>query len=87
MFNIKCPHCGPRDENEFIWRGPAFLTRPVYAEDLSDESWADYLYMRENKKGKNTEQWCHSKGCGEWFVIERDTETHEIYNTSGDNND
>ena len=77
MLLIPCPWCGPRDEPEFSFGGePA--ARPVPAEQVSDAEWAEYLYFRDNDKGPHTEIWCHSGGCGQWFVMERDTLTHEV---------
>jgi heterotetrameric sarcosine oxidase delta subunit len=79
MLLIPCPWCGPRDEPEFSFGGePA--ARPVPAERVSDATWGDYLYFRDNDKGPHREIWCHSGGCGQWFVMERDTVTHDILN-------
>ncbi len=78
MFKIDCPHCGPRSEDEFEWGGPAHLQRPGPAEKVSDKEWAEYLYMRDNAKGKCLERWCHTHGCAEWFNMERDSVTHKI---------
>ncbi len=80
MLIITCPFCGPRTEYEFQFSGePA--TRPIPAADVSDVQWADYLYARTNIKGRNRELWCHTHGCSQWFMLERDTATHEIYQT------
>jgi len=80
MLSIPCPLCGPRDEPEFLFGGePA--ARPAPAEKVSDEAWADYLYFRDNDKGRHRELWCHAGGCGQWFVMERDTVTHAVYAT------
>jgi sarcosine oxidase subunit delta len=77
MLLIPCPWCGPRDEPEFTYGGePA--ARPGPAAEVSDTDWAGYLYLRTNEKGAHRELWCHSAGCGQWFVLERDTVTHAI---------
>lgn len=77
MLLIPCPLCGPRDEPEFAFAGePA--ARPVPAESVPDDAWADYLYFRRNEKGAHRELWCHSGGCGQWLVLERDTVTHAV---------
>jgi heterotetrameric sarcosine oxidase delta subunit len=77
MLLIPCPWCGPRDEPEFSFGGePA--TRPAPADKVSDTTWADYLYFRDNDKGPHTEVWCHSGGCGQWFAMTRDTVTHAV---------
>jgi heterotetrameric sarcosine oxidase delta subunit len=53
MLLIRCPWCGPRDEIEFRYGGQAGLTYPADPEALSDEEWADYLFMRDNPKGRS----------------------------------
>ena len=80
MLNIPCPFCGPRGEAEFTFGGEPAV-RPIPAGDVSDTQWADYLFMRTNTKGRNRELWCHAGGCGQWFLMERDTVTHDIHET------
>ena len=77
MQLIPCPWCGPRDEPEFAYGGEP-VARPVPAETVSDAAWSDYLHVRHNVKGAARELWCHSYGCGQWFVLTRDTVTHDI---------
>lgn len=79
MLIIECPWCGPRDQTEFICGGEAHIVRPEEPERLSDEQWADYLFMRTNTKGMHREQWCHSAGCRRWFYVQRDTVTYAIH--------
>jgi sarcosine oxidase subunit delta len=45
------------------------------------DAWFDYVYLRENPKGRMIEYWHHSGGCRSWLVAERNTETHEILST------
>lgn len=78
MLLIPCPWCGPRDEVEFACGGEAHIVRPPEPEALSDEDWADYLYMRSNPKGARLERWVHVHGCGRWFNLRRDTVSHAI---------
>ncbi|MEC9454004.1 MAG: sarcosine oxidase subunit delta [Pseudomonadota bacterium] len=78
MLQIACPHCGPRDENEFSCGGEAHIARPTQPDTISDAEWADYLFMRSNPKGAHAERWCHTLGCRRWFNVERDTVTHAI---------
>ena len=78
MLQIACPHCGPRDENEFSCGGEAHIVRPTQPDTISDAEWADYLFMRSNPKGGLAERWCHTLGCRRWFNVERDTVTHAI---------
>ena len=75
MLQLPCPHCGLRDEPEFHFAGEPAI-RP--ASSVTDAIWADYLYMRSNEKGAHRELWCHSGGCGAWFVLTRDTATHAV---------
>lgn len=76
MLLIPCPHCGARDETEFVCGGETHVPRP--GREVSDEDWADYLFFRRNPRGKSHERWCHSQGCGSWFSLVRDTLTHEV---------
>ena len=81
MFLIQCPWCGERDETEFNCVGEAHIARPLDTEKLSDEEWADYLFMRSNPKGLHREQWLHAAGCRRYFNAERDTVSYRISGT------
>jgi sarcosine oxidase subunit delta len=76
MLRIPCPYCGIRDEPEFIFGGPAHITRPSL--DVDDATWTQYLYDRDNPVGLHFERWLHAYGCGQWFNVARDTLTHEL---------
>jgi len=78
MLLIECPWCGERDETEFHCVGEAHIARPLNTEKLSDEEWADYLFMRKNPKGLHREQWLHAAGCRRYFNVERDTLSYRI---------
>ena len=78
MLLIPCPWCGPREESEFSYGGEAHIDLPRDTYALSDEEWADYLFMRKNPSGRHLEQWSHSSGCRRWFNVERDTVTYKI---------
>ena len=52
--------------------------RPAAPEAASDTEWAEYLFYRNNVKGVHLERWLHSLGCRQWFLVERDTVSHEI---------
>lgn len=78
MLLIHCPWCGPREEVEFHCGGQAHIARPADPSALSDEQWADFLFMRDNPKGAFAERWMHAAGCRRWFNVRRDTVTHEI---------
>jgi sarcosine oxidase subunit delta len=76
MMQIPCIHCGLRDESEFTCGGTSHMTRPPLGQD--DETWGEYLFFRDNPKGRHLERWRHTFGCGQWFNIVRNTVTHEI---------
>jgi heterotetrameric sarcosine oxidase delta subunit len=78
MLRIPCPWCGLRDQTEFHCGGEANRHRPDEPWSSSDDEWANYLYMRDNTKGVHLERWVHAWGCRQWFLVERDTATHEI---------
>jgi sarcosine oxidase subunit delta len=78
MLIIKCPWCGERDETEFSYAGEAHIARPLETEKMSDEEWADYLFMRKNTKGEHREQWLHAAGCRRYFNAQRDTVSYQI---------
>ena len=79
MFLIDCPYCGPRDQSEFSCGGEAHIVRPRMPSSLSDDEWADYVFMRKNPKGLQYERWVHSHGCRRWFNVARDTLTYKIH--------
>ena len=81
MFLIECPWCGERDESEFNCVGEAHIARPLETEKMSDQEWADYLFMRSNPKGLHREQWLHAAGCRRYFNATRNTVTYEILET------
>lgn len=79
MIVINCPYCGQdRHEEELTYGGEAEIIRPVDPATVSDETWTDYLYFRNNPKGIHHEQWCCSAGCGQWFKVARDTVSHAV---------
>jgi heterotetrameric sarcosine oxidase delta subunit len=78
MLLIPCPWCGERDETEFRCHGEAHIARPKQPAALSDDQWADYLFMRSNPKSLHFERWRHLHGCGRWFNAARDTVSDRI---------
>jgi sarcosine oxidase subunit delta len=75
-MQLNCPWCGARDEPEFICGGAAQIVRPAL--DCDDQAWGEYLFFRDNPKGLQPERWRHAYGCGRWFIIVRNTVTHEV---------
>ena len=78
---IKCPHCGARPSEEFTYLGDASVRRPKSNDPASMDEWFDYVYLRDNRKGRMHEYWHHSGGCRSWLVAERDTATHAFFST------
>lgn len=78
MFIIQCPWCGERDMSEFSCGGEAHIERPDGSVELTDEEWAQFVFMRQNSKGRYAERWNHSAGCRQWFNVLRNTATDEL---------
>jgi len=77
MLLIPCPWCGERAQTEFTYAGDAAPKRPD-PETATDADWADYIYLRDNPKGRHDELWQHTAGCRRYLKVCRDTSTHEI---------
>ena len=75
MLVISCPHCGPRNSNEFAFNGEVVPRPPV---DTDPASWRRYLYMKTNGAGWQSERWFHVSGCRRFLMIERNLDTNEI---------
>ncbi len=80
MLILTCPNCGPRNVNEFRFGGEVH-PRPADPNAAADAEWTDYLFMRRNAMGEETEWWYHRAGCGLWFLAERNTLTNEVLRT------
>jgi heterotetrameric sarcosine oxidase delta subunit len=78
---IKCPHCGSRPVEEYTFLGDADPERPTSNDPASMDQWFDYVYLRNNPKGRFNEYAQHSGGCRAWLVVTRDTQTHEVFAT------
>ncbi|AJY46279.1 sarcosine oxidase subunit delta [Martelella endophytica] len=75
---ISCPHCGSRPKEEFTVKG-AVVKRPE--PDAGETAWMDYVYLRDNPRGRYREYWHHTSACRRWLIVTRDTVTHEIEST------
>jgi methylglutamate dehydrogenase subunit B len=80
-MRIRCPYCGERPSEEYTYLGDARPNRPQTSDPSALDGWFDYVYLRENPKGRMLEYWHHSGGCRSWLVAERNTETHEVLST------
>ena len=81
MLYIKCPHCGLRSQNEFAYGGDATIKRHNLNQEISNTEWDNFVYLRKSPRGRNLEFWHHISGCRQWIKVDRDTATHEIFNT------
>lgn len=75
MLVIGCPHCGPRNSDEFTFNGEV-AARPDPATDPA--TWRRYLYMKSNGSGWQEERWFHVAGCRRFLMIERNLDTNEV---------
>ncbi|MBZ0260820.1 MAG: sarcosine oxidase subunit delta [Hyphomicrobiales bacterium] len=78
-MRITCPYCGLRPFEEYTYLGDASKNRPTSNDPSTMEAWYDYLYLRDNPRGRMKEYWQHSSGCRSWLVVDRNTDTHEIF--------
>ena len=78
MIRIPCPHCGPRDHDEFSYVGDATKLRPADPAAASPEDWHRYVYLRDNPRGAHLEYWHHIQGCRAYVKVLRDTATNEV---------
>ncbi len=75
MLLIPCPHCGPRNSDEFAFRGEV-VSRPDV--DAPPHEWRAYLYDKANVAGWQDETWFHVSGCRRFLRVERNTVSNEI---------
>ena len=80
MLILRCPNCGSRNVGEFRFGGE-YVPRPKDPMAVGEDEWVEYLYMRNNTMGVQTEWWYHHAGCGLWFLAERHTRTSEVVRT------
>jgi len=72
MFLITCPFCGEREQSEFKAGGEAHIERPKQPAELSDNEWAEYLFMRKISKAFNLKDGTMHMGVENgsiWYVI------------------
>ena len=82
MLQLHCPHCGVRDETEFVFGGqPVERPDPATADDAM---WSDYLFVRPTGKDIRSEWWHHHGGCGRWFRVERNIVTQALSLAAGE---
>jgi heterotetrameric sarcosine oxidase delta subunit len=67
---LNCPHCGPREIEEFRLRvvvNPASAATPFAR-----------VYERTNVTDRSVEHWQHERGCRSWLVVRRNPSTAEV---------
>ena len=74
MLIIICPHCGPRNSNEYSYQGE-IVPRPSMEANAAE--WRRYLYIKDNAAGSQVERWFHVSGCRRFLDVIRDNETNE----------
>lgn len=75
MMQFTCPHCGPRDQNEFVYERTVDSVVPF---DATPDAAMRTLFTRTNPRGEDDEIWRHTYGCRAWMVITRHRVTHQI---------
>ena len=78
MKIMVCPLNGPRNIEEFHCRGEVKIMPDPST--VTDEQWAEYLFMEANPAGRIREWWLHVPS-STWFIAERDTVSGEIHAT------
>ena len=81
MIRIHCPHCGLRDQTEFTYGGDATRAYPGLDNEARDD-WNDYVFLRDNPRGRHAEFWHHVQGCRRWLRVQRDTLSHRIFSVT-----
>jgi sarcosine oxidase subunit delta len=77
-MRIKCPHCGERSLDEFLYHGDATVVRPDPRSPSAMADFVAYAFERTNVAGSHRELWYHSAGCHAWLVVTRNLMTHAI---------
>ena len=76
MILIRCPHCGPRNSNEFSLRRRD--EAPAAGERIDQAEWRRYLYEKRNPAGWTTEHMVPRCRLRKFLVAERHTVTNEV---------
>lgn len=78
MKLMTCPINGTRSISEFVYGGE-YRTMPDQ-NTADDQTWAAYVFYRDNSPGIKREWWCHAPS-NTWFIAERNTLTDEVIQT------
>jgi sarcosine oxidase, subunit delta len=74
MKIMTCPVNGARTISEFICGGEV---RSMPDPQTDDQTWADYVFIKNGAPGIKKEWWCHTPS-NTWFIAERNTQTDQI---------
>ena len=85
MLLINCPHCGERNEDEFLYGRDAAYRRPANPDVLTDREWCAYIYCVPNTKGWADEYWWHVHGCNRWIIVRRNSGNNELRSSTDEN--
>ena len=75
MYQIACPHCGPRAQTEFTYER---TVDSVVVPGSDPVEAMQTLYTRANPMGLDEEIWRHTYGCRGWMILKRHRVTHVI---------
>lgn len=78
MKILTCPLNGPRNISEFACGGEVVMQPDPRS--LTDDEWADHVFLANNVAGVVREWWCHVPSTY-WFIAERHTVTDQIIRT------
>ena len=59
-------------------RSTGLIDRPDWQAEDAARQFHDYLHLRDNPAGEQSELWFHEHGDRSWLVVTRNTLTHEI---------
>ena len=77
MIRINCPFCGLRDHQEFTYLEDGSVKIPPL-NNTSEKKWYEFIFLRDNPRGKHIEKWHHVHGCRMILIVTRDTTNHKI---------
>jgi heterotetrameric sarcosine oxidase delta subunit len=77
-FLLSCPFCGPRSVYEFRFGGE---NRQRPEPEADQAAWRSFVFWRTNAAGEQDEWWCHTSGCGQWFLARRNTIGNKVLET------
>jgi heterotetrameric sarcosine oxidase delta subunit len=78
-MRIKCPFCGERGLEEFVYLGDAGFRRPDPEAPDAIAQYSAAVHLRDNPAGRHEELWYHQFGCRVWLQVTRDTRTHQVF--------